>query len=122
MENKNIKMKDKIEFSEFLEIEKKLEIKFGTIQKVERIEGSNKLLKMDVSFEEDSGNRTVVTNIGKDLSDDDILMKLEHHGFYFVTNLEPSKMMGVVSEAMILMPTWKDDMVLSSTIIGHKLL
>lgn len=116
-------MKDKIEFSEFLEIEKRLEIKFGTIGEVERIKGSDKLLKLTVSFEEESGKRTVVTNIGKDVSDEDILMKLENQGYYFVTNLKPVKMMGVVSEAMILIPTWKEEMKLGQTrIIGAKLI
>jgi len=116
-------MKDKIEFKEFLEIEKRLEIKFGTIHEVERIEGSNKLLKMDVNFEEEDGHRTVVTNIGKDFSDEEITTRIKNHGYFFVTNLEPSKMMGVVSEAMILMPTWKGEMILQPTrIIGSKLL
>lgn len=43
------------------------------------------------------------------MSDEDILMKLENQGYYFVTNLKPVKMMGVVSEAMILIPTWKEE-------------
>lgn len=116
-------MKNKITFDEFLEIEKRLEIKFGVIDEVERIKGSDKLLKLTVSFEEESGRRTVVTNIGKDVSDEDILMKLNAQGYYFVTNLEPVKIMGIISEAMILVPTWKGEMKLGPTrIIGSKLL
>jgi len=57
------------------------------------------------------------------VSDEDILMKIENQGYYFVTNLKPVKMMGVVSEAMILIPTWKEEMKLSPTrIIGAKLI
>ena len=42
--------KEKIEYSEFLEIEKKLEIKFGQIVKAERIPKSDKMLKLTVLF------------------------------------------------------------------------
>lgn len=91
-------MKDQIEFSEFLEIEKKLDIRVGTIVGIERVPKSDKLLKLDVAFGET--NRIVVTNIGNRIENPE--NKLLHQQFAFVMNLKPSKMMGIVSEAMIL--------------------
>ncbi len=94
-------MKEKIEFSEFLELEKKLEIKVGTILLAEEVPKSNKLLKLTVKF--DSESRIVVTNIKQHL--------VEHYGgptgivnknFLFITNLKPVVMMGIESTAMIL--------------------
>jgi len=90
-------MKDKIEFSEFLELEKKLEIKVGTIILVEDVSKSNKLIKLTVKFGEE--NRTVVTNIKPYLTDP---KSLEGKSFLFITNLKPVMMMGVESTAMIM--------------------
>jgi methionyl-tRNA synthetase len=93
-------MKDQLEFSEFLEIEKKLEIKWGTITEVERVPKSEKLLKMKVSFGEDQ--RIVVTNLGQFLSDE---KEMVFQKFPFVTNLKPTKIMGIESTAMIMVST-----------------
>jgi tRNA-binding EMAP/Myf-like protein len=46
-------MKDKIEFAEFLDIQSKLEIKVGTIQSVTDVPKSDKLIKLEVYFDED---------------------------------------------------------------------
>ena len=113
-------MKDKIEFSEFLEIEKKLEIKLGTISEVEKISGSNKMLKLTVNLGEEE-NRTVVTNIGKGLSESEAKIKYGGQAYYFVTNLKPANIMGIESTAMILIPTLEDEIVNTRT-IGSKLL
>ncbi len=94
--------KNKISFNQFLEIEKSLEIKYGIIQSVESIPKSTKLRKLTVDFGEQD-IRTVVTNMVSTQLD----MK-QHNpealniGSFFVTNLEPVKMMGVESHAMIL--------------------
>lgn len=90
-------MKDKIEFSEFLELEKKLEIQVGTVLSVEDVPKSNKLLKLTVQF--GSEQRTVVTNIKPHLTDP---RGLENRNFLFITNLKPVVMMGIESTAMIL--------------------
>lgn len=90
-------MKEKIEFSEFLEIEKKLEIKVGTVVKVEDVPKSDKLLKLTVKFDEES--QIVVTNIKPFLFDPNWMKNKE---FLFVTNLNPTKIMGIESTAMIL--------------------
>lgn len=91
-------MKDQIEFSEFLEIEKKLDIRIGTIKIVDRVPKSDKLLQLTVSFG-DGVNKTVVTNIGDKISDIEELRDLQ---LPFIMNLKPAKMMGIVSEAMIM--------------------
>lgn len=115
-------MKEQIEFSEFLEIEKRLEIKVGMICVVEEIPKSDKLLKLTVHFgelneetdavpvkigeitlDEKYKYRTVVTNIKPQFRDIVSAKKeLEQTNFLFVTNLKPVKIMGIESTAMIL--------------------
>jgi len=112
-------MKDKITFDEFLEIETKLEIRVGEIRSVERVPKSDKMLKLTVSFGDDD-ERTVLTNIGNRIEDIDMLVNMI---LPFITNLEPAKMMGIMSEAMIMLPENKDgdieidDVTLGSTIM-----
>ena len=94
--------KEKIEFTEFLEVEKKIEIKVGRVKLVEEVLKSNKLLKMTVDFG-DSDIRTVVTNIKPFFLNFAAIKSLfEHSDFLFVTNLKPVTMMGIESTAMIL--------------------
>jgi len=100
-----MKTKDKIPFSEFLEIEKKLDIRIGKIIHAERVPKSSKLLKLTVIFgvnEEDQ--KTVVTNIGS-THEPEFLFDLT---MPFIVNLEPVTMMGIVSEAMIVVGTNDD--------------
>jgi len=91
-------MKNKITFNEFLEIETKLEIRIGYIRSIVLMPKSDKMLKLEVSFG-DGDIRIVMTNIGNRVNVDD----LEGRQFPFITNLEPAKIMGVMSEAMIMM-------------------
>lgn len=95
-------MKSEIEFNEFLEIEKKLEIKVGIITEVERMPKSDKMLKLTVDLGE-SHPRTVMTNIGnhEGLEDEQVLVNYQCP---FITNLKPTKIMGVMSSAMIMPP------------------
>lgn len=90
-------MKNKITFDEFLEIEAKLEIKIGKIRSVELMPKSDKMLRLLVSFGDDD-IRTVMTNIGNKIDVDN----LEGAQLPFITNLQPAKIMGVMSEAMIM--------------------
>ncbi len=81
-----------ITFKEF----KKMEMKVGTIKKVEEIPGSRNLIK----FKVDIGGevKQAVAGIkGHYLPED-----LEGKQFVFVTNLEPARLMGELSEVMIL--------------------
>lgn len=113
-------MKELIEFSEFLEISKKLEIKVGQIVNVEDVPKSNKLIKLTVDF--DTETRTVVTNIKPLLNSTDsqvqanlrgtlgMAVSMEELGhkallnkkLAFITNLKPVTMMGIESTAMIM--------------------
>lgn len=95
-----LNMKDKIEFSEFLDISSKLEIKPGTIKTVTDVPKSDKLIKLEVDFGEDE-LRTVVTNIKPTLGEKYVDM-LTGKTVLFVTNLKPVKMMGIESTAMIM--------------------
>lgn len=90
-------MKNQIEFVDFLEIEKNLEIKIGKVTSVEDVPKSNKLIKLTVDFGTET--RTVVTNIKPLLTDTQILVSMS---FPFITNLKPVIMMGIESTAMIM--------------------
>ena len=76
----------------------KIEMKVGKILSAENIEGSDKLLKLSVSFGEENP-RTVLSGIKKYFSDPQILVGKKYG---FVTNLDPRPMMGFESQAMIL--------------------
>jgi methionine--tRNA ligase beta chain len=95
-----LNMKDKIEFSEFLDASSKLEIKTGKIISVTDVPKSDKLIKLEVDFGEDTP-RVVVTNIKPSLGEN-YVDKLEGYSFLFITNLKPVKMMGIESQAMIM--------------------
>jgi tRNA-binding protein len=98
-----INMKSKIEFKDFLDIESKLEISIGTVTEVEDVPKSDKLVKLTVYFTE-KDIRTVVTNIKPILASNglDVKTELKGYEFLFITNLNPVKMMGIESTAMIL--------------------
>ena len=104
-------MKTKINFETFLAIEKQLEIKLGTITAVESMPKSDKMLKLTVFFGE-SDERTVMTNIGNRLENVNNLMYIT---LPFITNLEPAKIMGVESTAMIMVPTIGENIDLSGS-------
>lgn len=76
----------------------KLEIKIGKILSVEKIPESEKLLRLSVDFGEESF-RQVISGISKYFPDEQELVGKK---CAFATNLEPRKLMGLVSEGMIL--------------------
>jgi methionyl-tRNA synthetase len=114
--------KEQIEFSEFLEIEKKLDIRIGQILAAERVPKSKKLLKLIVIFGRDfSYKKTVVTNIGSTVEPNDLIGLT----MPFIVNLKPVEMMGITSEAMIVVGTSLEDEMqlgLDYLSIGSKLL
>ncbi|MEO8472713.1 MAG: methionine--tRNA ligase [Chryseolinea sp.] len=75
----------------------KLDIRIGNIVNAEKVERSNKLLKLTV----DSGLdvRTIVSGIAHHYSPEEMLGKQ----VTFIANLAPRKMMGIESHGMILM-------------------
>jgi tRNA-binding EMAP/Myf-like protein len=90
--------KELISFSEFLEIEKKLDIRLGLITSASRIPKKDKLLLLNVSFKNEFPEINVVTNLGEKHEPEYFLGKI----FPFLFNLEPSVIGGVESKAMIL--------------------
>ena len=82
-----------ISFDDF----KKVELKVGEIKTAERVEGSDKLLKLTVDFGEEHP-RQVVSGIGKTFSPEELI----GGQFVFVVNLEPRMIMGLESQAMIV--------------------
>ncbi|MGF1670415.1 MAG: methionine--tRNA ligase [Balneolaceae bacterium] len=87
------KMKDTIEFEDFA----KLDIRSGIITKAEKVEKSNKLLKItvDLGFE----NRVILSGIAEFFKPADI----KGQKVCVVANLKPRKIMGIESNGMILM-------------------
>ena len=75
----------------------KLEIKIGTILEAEPVEKTDKLLKLVV----DTGDmkRSIVSGIAKDYKAEEIIGKQVS----VLTNLQPKKIRGILSEGMILM-------------------
>lgn len=83
-----------INFNDF----QKIEIRVGEILSAEKVNGSEKLLKLSVDFGEEKP-RQVVSGIAKTFTAPE---KLIGKQFLFVTNLEPRQIMGMESQAMIL--------------------
>lgn len=76
---------------------KKVEIRAGKVLSAEKVEGSEKLLKLAVDFAEERP-RQVISGIAKFISPEDLTGTI----CAFVTNLEPREIMGLKSEAMIM--------------------
>ena len=84
----------KIKYDDF----KKVEISVGKILSVEKIEKSEKLLKLSVDFAEAGGPRQIVSGIAKYFPDEQVLVGKK---CMFVTNLEPRPLMGLDSNGML---------------------
>jgi len=76
---------------------KKVEIRIGEIKSAEKIEGSEKLLKLSVNFGFE--DRQVLSGIAAHFPNPQDLVGKKCP---FVTNLAPRMMMGLESQAMIL--------------------
>ncbi|MDW8062680.1 MAG: hypothetical protein RMI43_00735 [Candidatus Caldarchaeum sp.] len=84
---------------------KRVEMKVGKVVHAERVKGSDKLLKLKVSFGD--VHKIVLTGLAS-------LYSPEHfvgRQFVFVTNLEPRKIRGEISEAMLLTAVETEDRV-----------
>ena len=86
-------MNEKISYDTFL----KTEIKIGKILEAEKIEKSDKLLKLSVDFGEEKP-RQIISGISKSYQPSELIGKKT----VFVTNLEPRKIFGLESNGMIL--------------------
>lgn len=74
----------------------RLDVRVGTIELVEDVEGSDKLLKLTVSFGDH--RRTILAGMKRER---DNPREVEGRQALFVVNLEPRRMAGVLSEGML---------------------
>lgn len=82
-------------FSDFT----KLEIKIGQVVEVERVEGSKRLVKVQINI--GGENKQAIAGVGDQYKPEDLKSKL----VVVVTNLEPKVIMGLKSEVMLLAAT-----------------
>ncbi len=75
----------------------KIDIRVGTILSVEEIPGSEKLVKLKIAFGE--SERTILAGMKQER---DNPKEFEGRQALFVVNLAPRKMMGEISEGMLL--------------------
>lgn len=83
---------DTINYEDF----KKIELRVAEISSAERVEGSDKLLKLEVSL--GGTKRQIIAGIGKAYDPANLLGK----SIIIVANLEPRKLMGLESQGMLL--------------------
>lgn len=81
-----------INFEDF----EKVDLRLAKIVSAERVDGSDKLLKIEAMIGEEK--RQIIAGIGKAYSPDELIGKT----LVVVANLEPRMMMGLESQAMIL--------------------
>lgn len=74
----------------------RLDIRVGTIEAVGDVEGSNKLVKMNVNFGDH--HRTILAGMKQERADP---AEITGKQALFVVNLAPRKMAGVISEGML---------------------
>ncbi|GFH40339.1 methionine--tRNA ligase [Pseudolactococcus insecticola] len=86
--------KKAIKFDDF----EKIEIKVAEVIAAEKVEGSDKLLKFELDAG-DEGHRQILSGIAKFYPNPDELVGLK---LQIVANLKPRKMMGLLSQGMIL--------------------
>lgn len=89
---KHVAVKPAIKFEDL----EKVDIRVGTIEKVEDIEASDKLVRLTVDF--GKFKRTILVGMKKERENP---AEVEGKQALFVVNLEPRKMMGEMSEGMV---------------------
>jgi tRNA-binding protein len=75
----------------------KIDVRVGTIESVEDVEGADELVKLTVDLGEPE-RRTVLAGLKKERSNP---KEIEGMQALFVVNLKPRRMRGLVSEAML---------------------
>jgi tRNA-binding protein len=75
----------------------KVDIRVGTIERVEDIAGADKLVQLRVNFGDHT--RTIVAGMKQERANP---REIEGKQALFVVNLEPRKLRGVVSEGMLV--------------------
>ncbi len=80
-----------------IDLLEKIDIRVGTIELVEDVKGSDKLVKLTVDFGDHK--RPILVGMKQEREDP---KQIEGKQALFVVNLEPRKIMGQVSEGMLL--------------------
>jgi methionyl-tRNA synthetase len=76
----------------------KIEVKIGTVKSAERVPETDKLLRLTVDFNEESGPRQIVSGIAAYVPEPESLIGRQ---LAFVTNLEPRTIRGLESNGML---------------------
>ena len=76
----------------------KIEVKIGTVRSAERVPETDKLLRLMIDFNEESGPRQIVSGIAAYVPDPASLVGRQ---LAFVTNLEPRTIRGLESNGML---------------------
>ncbi|OLE55697.1 MAG: tRNA-binding protein [Acidobacteria bacterium 13_1_20CM_3_53_8] len=74
----------------------KIDVRVGTIELVEEVKGSNKLVRLTVNFGDHK--RTILAGMKQEREN---FREIEGRQALFVVNLEPKKMAGEISEGML---------------------
>ena len=88
---------------------KRLDIRIGTVSRVERVPGSDKLYKLQVDMGDET--RQIVTGLVDYYSSDELQGKV----IALVTNLKPAKIFGQWSYGMLLAAEMDDKLALLTT-------
>jgi len=83
-----------------------IDIRVGTIELVEDVEGSDKLVRLSVDFGDHE--RKILAGMKKERANP---KEIEGRQALFVVNLEPRKIMGEVSQGMVLDIGYEDGIV-----------
>lgn len=95
-------IKPQIRFEDF----EKIDVRVGTIESVEDVKESNKLVKLTVDFSDQK--RVAIVGMKKERENP---KEIEGMQALFVVNLEPRKIMGQMSEAMLFDIGFQDGIV-----------
>jgi putative transcription antitermination factor YqgF len=76
----------------------KIEVKVGTVRTAEYVPDTDKLLRLTVDFDEETGPRQIVSGIAMYVETPDELVNRQ---LAFVTNLQPRKIRGLESNGML---------------------
>ncbi len=99
---KNIAVKPVVNYKDF----EKIDIRIGTIEKVEDIENSDKLVRLTVNFGEFT--RNILVGLKKERENP---KEIEGKQALFVVNLAPKEMMGEMSEGMLFDIGYSNDLI-----------
>jgi methionine--tRNA ligase beta chain len=92
----------------------KIDLRVGTVTDAERVEGSEKLLKLKVDVGDDGGPRQILSGVAKWYAPEDMVGKQ----VVVVLNLEPRTMMGLESQGMLLAARGEDGSAVLLTPMG----